>query len=97
MHDKEFDLDLDIDIQEPKLYKVILLNDDYSTMEFVIDILVKIFHKTNDEAMQIMLNVHNKGKGVCGIYTYEVAQTKVAQVSQEARNKGYPLKAIIEE
>jgi len=99
MNNKELELDLDIDfdIEEPKQSKVVLLNDDYSTMEFVVDILVNIFHKTNDEAMNIMLNIHNKGRGICGEYPSEIAYTKVAQVTKEARAKGFPLKAIVEE
>ena len=81
----------------PKEYKVLLLNDDYSTMDFVVDILMTIFHKTHKQSEDIMLEVHKKGKGLCGIYSYEIAETKVAQVHKKARDQGYPLKAVIEE
>ncbi len=93
----EIELDDDIDLQEPKKYKVFLLNDDFSTMDFVIDVLVRVFRKTVDEASIIMLNIHNNGKDLCGIYTYEIATTKVAQVKSMAREKGFPLKAMMEE
>ncbi len=93
----EVELEDDIDLQEPKKYKVFLLNDDFSTMDFVIDVLVRVFRKTVDEASIIMLNIHNNGKDLCGVYTYEIATTKVAQVKSMAREKGFPLKAIMEE
>lgn len=93
----EIEINEDLKIEEPKKYKVLLLNDNYSTMDFVIDILVKVFKKTVDEATVIMLNIHNNGKEVCGVYTHEIAQTKVAQVRNLARQKGFPLKAIVEE
>ncbi len=93
----EIELDNDLEIVEPKKYKVILLNDDYSTMDFVVDILTKIFRKTVEQATQIMLNIHNNGRAVCGVYTHEIALTKVAQVKTLARQKGFPLKAIMEE
>ncbi len=92
----EIELDSDLEVVEPKKYKVLLLNDDYSTMDFVIDVLTKIFRKTVDQATQIMLNIHNNGKDVCGIYTHEIASTKVTQVKTFAREKGFPLKAIME-
>ena len=93
----EYDLDEDLEIREPSKYKVLLLNDDYSTMDFVIEVLVKVFRKTIDEASSIMLEVHHKGKAICGIYPKEIASTKVAQVSTMARSEGFPLKAILEE
>lgn len=93
----EIELSDDIQTQEPKKYKVLLLNDDYSTMDFVIDVLIKVFRKNPNEAQAIMLSVHQNGKALCGIYTYEIASTKVAQVTNLARQKGYPLKAIMEE
>ena len=93
----EIELEDDIDLQEPKKYKVFLLNDDFSTMDFVIDVLVRVFRKSVDEASVIMLNIHNNGKDICGIYAYEIAATKVAQVKSMAREKGFPLKAIMEE
>jgi ATP-dependent Clp protease adaptor protein ClpS len=93
----QYELDEAIELQEPKKYKVILLNDDYSTMEFVVEILIKIFRKSTQEANEIMLTIHNNGKAVCGIYTYEIAQTKVMQVKVNARKAQFPLKAILEE
>ena len=93
----EIELEDKIDLQEPKKYKVFLLNDDFSTMDFVIDVLVRVFRKSVDEATVIMMNIHNKGKELCGTYTYEIASTKVAQVKTMAREKGFPLKAIMEE
>lgn len=93
----EIDLNEDLEVEEPKKYNVFLLNDDYSTMDFVIDVLVKVFRKTINEAEAIMLSVHNNGKGLCGVYTFEIATTKVAQVKSLARDKGFPLKAIMEE
>ncbi len=93
----EIELDSDLEVVEPKKYKVYLLNDDYSTMDFVVDVLVKVFRKSTDEAAQIMLNIHNKGREVCGTYTHEIAGTKVAQVKTMARAQGFPLKALMEE
>lgn len=93
----QYEVEENLEIKEPKKYKVLLLNDDFSTMDFVIDVLMGIFHKTYDEAEQIMLEVHNHGKGVCGVYTHEIALTKVAQVKTKARSDGFPLKAIVEE
>ncbi len=84
-------------LQEPKKYKIFLLNDNYSTMDFVVDILTKIFRKSQEESTQIMLNIHNNGKEICGIYTYEIALTKVTQVTTLAKEKGFPLQAIMEE
>ena len=93
----EIELNEDLEVEEPKKYNVFLLNDDYSTMDFVIDILVKVFRKSVDEASVIMLNIHNNGKEICGTYSYEIAGTKVAQVKAMAREKGFPLKATMEE
>jgi len=93
----EYEIEDDIELQEPKKYKVLLLNDDFSTMDFVIEILTTIFRKSLEESQQIMLDVHNNGKAVCGIYTKEIAFTKVAQVKTAARKAQFPLKAIAEE
>lgn len=82
--------------KKPKLYKVILHNDDYTTMEFVVHILQKIFHKNHAEATHIMLYVHRKGRAVVGVYTYDVAETKVTQVTELARESGYPLLCTME-
>jgi len=93
----EYEVENDIELAEPKKYKVLLLNDNYSTMDFVVEILKKVFRKTEDEATQIMLSVHENGKGLCGIYSHEIAATKVAQVKQSARKAQFPLKAVMEE
>ena len=86
----------DQEIEEPPMYKVMLLNDDYTTMEFVVEVLVHVFQKSSEEATQIMLNVHRSGVGVCGIYPYEIAETKVDTVEALARENGFPLKCIME-
>jgi len=83
-------------IKEPPLYKVLLHNDDYTTMDFVVDVLITVFHKSEAEAEKIMLNVHKKGVGVCGVYPYELAETKVETVTALAKNSGYPLKSTME-
>ena len=84
------------EVTEPPLYRVILLNDDYTTMEFVVEILMLIFNKAPEDAARIMLNVHHNGIGVCGVYTFEVAETKVDAVHSIAREKGFPLKCSME-
>jgi ATP-dependent Clp protease adaptor protein ClpS len=84
-------------VEEPKLYKVLLHNDDYTTMEFVVQVLEAVFHKALAEATQIMLHVHRRGIGVCGIYTFEVAETKVAEVLGIAKAHEYPLQCTMEE
>ncbi|MBU0721296.1 ATP-dependent Clp protease adaptor ClpS [bacterium] len=84
-------------LKHPKKYKVFILNDDYSSMDFVIDVLMSIFHKTYEEAEAIMLEVHKKDRGICGVYTHEIAETKVMQVHKRARENGFPLKATMEE
>ncbi|NIL99964.1 MAG: ATP-dependent Clp protease adaptor ClpS [Acidobacteria bacterium] len=83
--------------KRPELYKVLLHNDDYTSMDFVVDILESIFAKSPAEAYRIMMLVHRTGVGVAGIYTHEVAETKVAEVGELAREAGYPLKASLEE
>ncbi len=95
--DHELDVELDEDIQEPPMYKVLLHNDHYTTMEFVVYILQTVFSKTEDEAVQIMLNVHRKGVGVCGVFTAEVAETKVARVRYLSKKENYPLQCTMEE
>ncbi|MDA7946275.1 MAG: ATP-dependent Clp protease adapter ClpS [Hyphomicrobiaceae bacterium] len=82
--------------KKPSLYKVLLLNDDYTPMEFVVYILERFFNKTRDDATRIMLHVHQKGVGVCGVYTYEVAETKVAQVMNFSRQNEHPLQCTME-
>jgi ATP-dependent Clp protease adaptor protein ClpS len=82
--------------KRPSMYRVLLLNDDYTPMEFVIAILQAFFNKNPEEATQIMLHVHNNGVGECGVYTYEIAETKVAQVMDHARKNQHPLQCIME-
>ncbi len=94
---KELELDEDILSQEPERFAVLLLNDDYTPMDFVVEVLVSIFHKNHQEAEQIMLDVHRKDSGLCGVYTFEIAETKVMQVGRLSREQGYPLKAIVQE
>ena len=93
----DFDLDYESETEEPKLYRVLLLNDDYTPMDFVTFVLKKFFSKNETEAHQIMLDVHNKGAGVAGVYSFEVAETKVAQVNQFSKSSEYPLKTTLEE
>jgi len=85
------------ELKEPPRYKVVLHNDDYTTMEFVVEVLQKVFHKSPTEAMRIMLLVHKSGKGVCGVFTEEVAETKVELVLHMARKNGFPLQCSMEE
>ncbi len=82
--------------KKPAMYKVLMLNDDYTPMEFVVHVLERFFQKTRDEATRIMLHVHRRGVGVCGVYTYEVAETKVTQVMDLARQNQHPLQCTIE-
>jgi len=88
---------VDVQKQEPTLYKVVLLNDDYTTMEFVVHVLESVFQKSPAEAYRIMMNVHVNGRGIAGIYPWEVADTKAAAVVSMAREAGFPLKAVTEE
>ncbi len=84
-------------LKEPKLYRVILHNDHYTTMDFVVNVIVTVFHKPAAEATKIMLDVHKKGRGVVGVYTYDIAATKVSQVHEMARQNEFPLRASCEE
>ena len=84
-------------IQYPKKYKVFILNDNYTSMDFVVEILTSVFFKSTLEAENIMLEVHKKDRGLCGVYTHEIAETKVTQVLKRAKNNGFPLKATMEE
>ncbi len=85
------EIETEIVLDEPPMYRVVLHNDDYTTMEFVVHILTTIFHKSEQESERIMLDVHKKGKGVCGVYTREIAQTKVEQVKVLAKQNQFPL------
>ena len=87
----------EIESKEPKDYVVILLNDNYTTREFVVEVLQLIFHKNSQEATRIMLNVHHKGRGVVGAYTWDIAHTKANQVHTIAKEYDYPLRCIVEE
>lgn len=100
MQNNEYDTDKVhieyVSIEEPPRYKVFLLNDDYTTMDFVISILQNIFHKTLDDSQTLMYTIHTKGKGLCGEYTHEIAETKVHLVHQKAQQAGFPLRCIME-
>ena len=85
------------ELQEPSKYKVLLLNDDYTKMDFVVMTLMVVFRKSLEESQKIMLNIHKNGKGLCGIYAFEVAETKVAQVAAMAEQHKFPLKCSLEE
>jgi ATP-dependent Clp protease adaptor protein ClpS len=82
--------------KKPELFKVLLLNDDYTTMDFVVEILENVFNKLPAEAYRIMMAVHTQGQGLCGVYPFEVAETKVATVVDLARGQGFPLRATME-
>ncbi len=82
--------------KKPSMYKVLMLNDDYTPMEFVVQVLERFFNKANEEAVKIMLHVHQRGVGVCGVFTYEVAETKVTQVIDYARKNEHPLQCTLE-
>lgn len=93
----EGDVKNDQEIREPNMYRVILHNDNYSTMDFVIEVLISIFHKPAADATRIMLDVHTKGKGTCGVYSYDIAATRVVRVHQLAKKREFPLKCSLEE
>lgn len=86
-----------IKTDQPKQYKVLLLNDDYTSMDFVVSVLESIFKKSPAEAVQIMLHVHQKGRGECGIFARQIAEAKIAQVHERARAAGFPLRCVMEE
>lgn len=99
---RKFDHDEEIAVRDreatrrPRMYRVVLHNDDFTTMEFVVEVLMEFFRKSRTEATQIMLHVHTKGKGVCGVFTREIAETKVMQVTERARENGHPLLCTME-
>ncbi|NNG05458.1 MAG: ATP-dependent Clp protease adapter ClpS [Inquilinus sp.] len=82
--------------KKPAMYKVLMLNDDYTPMEFVVHVLERFFNKNREEATTIMLHVHRRGVGICGVFSYEIAETKVAQVMDFARRNQHPLQCILE-
>ena len=86
----------DTETRQPDEYRVVLLNDDFTTMEFVVAVIMSVFHRDMFEATRIMLDVHKKGKGVVGTYTYDIAATKISRVHSMARENGFPLKCIME-
>jgi len=88
--------DTENETREPDMYRVILLNDHYTTMDFVVQVIRTVFHKNLIEATKIMMDVHKKGKGLVGVYTYDIARTKAAQVEQLARSEQFPLKCTVE-
>ena len=95
--DIEEELDLALALEEPKMFKVLLHNDDYTSMDFVIEVLIGIFHKSQAQSEEIMLQIHEKGKAICGVYSFEIAQTKAQQVKTKAKQNEFPLLATIEE
>ncbi len=88
--------EVDAETREPAMYRVLLHNDDYTPMDFVVAVLMGVFNKSLEEATRIMLNVHQSGIGVCGVFTFEVAETKVQMVHELARENGFPLKSTME-
>ena len=97
MGSTQLDLDTYIDLMKPKMYKVILHNDDYSTFDFVIEVLMKVFDKSRDEAVELTFRVDKEGFAIVGVYPYEIAETKVLMVKEMAENAGFPLLATMEE
>ena len=88
--------DAETELQPPSMYRVLLLNDDYTPMEFVVDVLVQFFHMSEEQAPQIMLNVHTQGVGVCGVYPRDIAETRVQIVNRHAREHQHPLLCTME-
>jgi ATP-dependent Clp protease adaptor protein ClpS len=91
------ELEVELEVAQPQMFRVILHNDDYTSMDFVVEVLTGIFHKTSEEAVQIMLQIHEKKRAICGVYSFEIAQTKAEQVKQLAKKNEFPLLATIEE
>ena len=96
-NDQELNLENEEETFHLKRYKVVLLNDDFTSMDFVVEILVDVFSHELDSAINIMLKIHRSGRAVCGLYVYEVAETKISQVNKMAKENEFPLKAIMEE
>ncbi|MBF0185267.1 MAG: ATP-dependent Clp protease adapter ClpS [Magnetococcales bacterium] len=91
LHESELLHDTELDKREPPLYKVLLLNDDFTPMDFVVELLMKFFQKSMEDSVRIMLSVHHHGSGLCGIYPRDIAETKVVQVNRYARDHSHPL------
>jgi ATP-dependent Clp protease adaptor protein ClpS len=85
------------EVQEPPQFRVVLLNDDFTTKDFVVAVLVAVFHKNQEDALVIMEDVHKKGRGVVGAYTYDIAATRCLQVHEAARQNGFPLRCVMEQ
>lgn len=96
MNGTESKTGLSEDLREPEHFRVILLNDDFTSKEFVIAVLIAVFHKSQEDAWRIMEDVHKKGRGVVGSYTYDIAATRCVQVHEAARSNGYPLRCVME-
>ena len=94
--DDEVASETEEEVTEPPLYRVLLHNDDYTTMEFVVEVLIFVFNKSVEQATQIMLNVHHNGIGVCGVFPYDIAESKVDTVQKLASDRGFPLKCTME-
>ena len=94
---RETELEEEIQVDEPKMYRVVLHNDDYTTMEFVVEVITSVFHKPAAEATRIMLDVHKKGRGSVGVYTYDIARSKIEQVHDMAKQREFPLMCSCEE
>ena len=94
--EEQVDSEIREETDEPPMYRVMLLNDDYTTMEFVVEVLQTVFLKPLEEATRIMLNVHRAGVGICGVYPFEIAETKVESVHNLANDQGFPLKCVME-
>ncbi len=86
----------DPELEEPRLFKVVLLNDDYTPMDFVVEVLMKFFNLDHDRATQVMLHVHTRGKGVCGVFSYQIAETKAVLVNDYSRENQHPLQCSVE-
>lgn len=85
------------ELKEPSMYRVVMNNDDYTTMDFVVMVLMAIFHKTRAESEKVMMDIHKKGRGLCGVYPYDVAETKIRQVEALAEKHKFPLSCSLEE
>ena len=96
MKENKLNQDFDVKTITPKMSKVIMLNDDYTTMDFVVKILMDVFNKNELEAKEIMFSIHNNGRGVCGIYPYDIAYTKANIAKKKSKNAGYPLRILVE-
>jgi ATP-dependent Clp protease adaptor protein ClpS len=89
--------DADLELREPSMYKVLIINDDFTPMDFVIEVLSRFFRMDVERATEVMLHVHTRGKGLCGIFSHEIAETKMSQVNRYAKENQHPLLCVIEE